>query len=227
VTVNHTYASAGTYVATLLVSDGHGAVSAPVTKTIQVGNGAPTPTITSPAPGARFAVGQQVTLTGSATDPEQGTLPSSALSWTVIKHHDTHTHPFLGPVSGNNIVITGPAPEDLQATANSYLEIRLTATDAAGASTTVVRNFLPAAVNLTFTTAPTGLGITINGQSFTGPSTITSWQGWALNVSAPDQVLGGRSYRFQRWSDGGARSHTILTPSGPATYSAKFTRGKG
>jgi glucose/arabinose dehydrogenase len=226
--VNHTYTAPGTFVAALKVDDGRsGGVSAPVTRTIQVGNSAPTPTITSPAAGATFAVGQTYTLTGSGTDPEQGALPASALSWTVIKHHDTHTHPFLGPVAGNNISFTGPSPEELAATTNSYLEIRLTATDAAGASTTVTRNFLPATVALTFTTQPSGLLVTVNGQSFTGPSTVTSWQGWALNVSAPDQASGGRTYRFQRWSDGGAPSHTIVTPTAPTTYTAKFTRGKG
>ena len=38
-----------------------------------------------------------------------------SLSWTVLLHHDAHTHPFLGPVTGNNIVFNGPAPEDLAA----------------------------------------------------------------------------------------------------------------
>ena len=38
---------------------------------------------------------------GSATDTQDGTLPNSALSWEVIKHHDTHVHPFLPPTTGN------------------------------------------------------------------------------------------------------------------------------
>jgi glucose/arabinose dehydrogenase/PKD repeat protein len=223
--VSHTYTAAGTYTARLDVFDGRNGVSQPVTVTIQVGNGAPTPTITSPAAGALFAVGQPVTLSGSAMDPEQGTLPASALSWTVIKHHATHTHPFLGPVTGNDITFTAPAPEDLLAATNSYLEIRLTATDANGASTTATRDFMPRKVNLTFATNPSGLAVTVNGQSFSGPSTITSWQSWSLNVSAATQVSGGRTFRFQSWSDGGAASHTIVTPAAPTTYTAKFKRG--
>ena len=35
------------------------------------------------------------------------------------------------------------------------------------------------------------------------------------------------AHAFQRWSDGGAQSHMIVTPAAPTTYTAKFTRGKG
>src|SRR3712207_8874111 len=51
----------------------------------------------------RFRVGETITLRGSATDAEEGPLPDSALSWRVILHHSTHTPPFLGPTTGNNI----------------------------------------------------------------------------------------------------------------------------
>jgi hypothetical protein len=93
-------------------------------------------------------------LRATATDAEDGPLPASALSWTVVRHHDTHTHPYLGPVAGNDVPLTGPSPEDLAAAANSYLEIRLTATDSSGVSTTVTRNFQPRKVAVTLTTSP-------------------------------------------------------------------------
>jgi PKD repeat protein len=223
-TVAHTYTGPGSYTASLVVSDGRGGVSAPATRLISVvgGNSPPQPTIAAPGPLDTYAVGQTVTLSGSATDAEDGTLPSSALSWTVILHHDTHTHPFLGPVSGTGISFTTPPPEDLAATSTSYLEIRLTATDSAGASTTIVRDFQPTIVPITFETQPSGLTLVVNGVSITGPTTVTSWQGYALNVSAPTQVNGNKTYAFQRWSDGGAESHTILTPGTAEAYSAKF-----
>ena len=222
---SHTYSTAGTFTATLVAADNRGGLSAPVTRQIQVGNRPPVPIITSPAGTDVFTVGQQVTLIGSATDPDSGTLPNSALSWTVLLHHNTHTHPFLGPVSGNNIVFTAPPPEDLAAAASSYLEIRLTATDPAGASATITRNFQPKKVAVTFVTNPSGLNVTVNGATLTGPTTVTSWQGYQLNVAAANQVFGGRTYRFQSWSDGGAASHTIVTPSAPTTYTARFKRG--
>jgi glucose/arabinose dehydrogenase len=147
-TIQHTY-PAGSWTASLRVRDSVGATSAPATVTISSGNTAPTVTITSPSPTELFTVGASYTLRGTATDPQDGTLPDSSLSWTVIRRHDTHTHPYLGPLAGNNIPITGPNPEDLQAAANSDLQIQLTATDSAGLSTTVVQDFKPRKVNVT------------------------------------------------------------------------------
>jgi hypothetical protein len=59
---------------------------------IDAGNNAPTPVINSPAASKLFRVGETITLTGSATDPEDGVLPASALTWEVTRHHDTQ-HP--------------------------------------------------------------------------------------------------------------------------------------
>ena len=114
-TVQHAYAVAGTFTATLRVRDDKLAFSAPATVLVQPGNTPPVATIQSPAAGATFAVGQAVTLTGTGTDAQDGALPASRLSWTVRLHHDTHVHPFLGPVTGNDVVFTAPAPEDLLA----------------------------------------------------------------------------------------------------------------
>jgi glucose/arabinose dehydrogenase/PKD repeat protein len=216
----HTYAAAGSYTATLRVRDNHGATSPPDTVRIDVGNTAPTPTISSPAAGQRFAVDETLTLSGSATDAQDGALPASALSWTVIRHHDTHTHPFFGPTSGNNLQIRGPAPEDLVATTNSYLEVRLTATDSAGLSSTVTRRVDPKLVSVTFKTKPSGLTLSLNSTSFLAPRTFTSWEGWDLAVSAPNQG----SHVFSSWSDGGAATHTIRTPASARTYTATFRK---
>ena len=36
------------------------------------------------------------------------------------------------------------------------------------------------------------------------------------------QDLGGTSYAFASWSDGGAQSHNIVAPAAPATYTATY-----
>ena len=143
-TPNHTYAQ-GNYTATLTVSDGHGLQDVD-TVPISVANGPPQPSIAAPLAGKLWKVGENITLTGSATDSEDGTLPDSALEWEVIKHHGTHTHTELAPTTGNNVPLTGPAPEDLAATTNTYLEIRLKATDSANRTTTVTRTINPKTV---------------------------------------------------------------------------------
>ena len=67
---------------------------------IRVGN-APVPTILTPSNGTKFRAGDHIAISGDdATDAEDGTLPDSAFSWTVIFHHDTHVHPGVGPING-------------------------------------------------------------------------------------------------------------------------------
>ena len=217
----HTYSAAGTFTATLTVRDNHGATSNQASATIDVGNTPPMPVITSPAAGQRFAVDEVIALRGSASDAEQGALPDSALSWSVVRHHDTHTHPWAGPIGGNAGSFTGAAPEDLFATSNSHLEVRLTATDAHGASATVARVVQPKLVNLTFASSPTGRTLQLDGTSFTTPRTWVSWQGWDVTVNAPDQ----KPWNFASWSDGGARSHVIDTPATATTYTATYRKG--
>jgi glucose/arabinose dehydrogenase len=222
-TIQHTYTAAGSYTATLRVRDDKLAFSAPATLLVQPGNTPPVATIVSPAPGATFAVGQAITLTGSATDAQDGALPASRLSWTVILHHDVHTHPFLGPVEGNGIVFAGPAPEDLVAATNSYLEVRLTATDFSGATHTVTRDLLPRKVDVTFATAPPGLSLSVNGFPLVGPQTVTSWEGWVLQAVAPSwQTIGSDGYAFSAWSTGAGNPLLVATPASPTTFTAAF-----
>jgi PKD repeat protein len=222
---SHTYTTSGTYTATVTVSDGQGGQDAR-DFTIVVGNDPPTPQIDSPTASELFSVGEQITLSGSATDVQDGTLPSSALTWRVERHHDTHTHPFLPETPGNNIPISGPAPEGIFATNNSFLRIELTATDSNGVSTTVTRDLNPQKVDLTFDTVPSGFELEIAGSQISTPQTITSWHNWAMPVNAPEQAdgIGGQWWTFDEWSDGGAQAHTITTPASPTPYFAVYRR---
>jgi len=227
-TPTHRYAASGTYNPVVTVSDGRGG-TATATVRIDVGNTAPQPTISSPTASQLFRVGEVITLQGSAFDAQDGTLPSNRLTWEVILHHNNdHTHPYLSPTVGNNITFTAPAPEDLAAATGSFLEIRLTATDFNGLSRTIVQNFQPRKVNVTFATQPGGLNLTVNGTTITGPTTVVSWDDYALNVNAPTQTTGGQQYTFVSWSDGGAATHTITTPAAATSYTATFqTTGGG
>jgi hypothetical protein len=157
-------------------------------------------------------VGTGYRLTGSATDPEDGALPASSLSWTVVKVHDTHTHPFLGPIAGNDVAFTAPAPEDLTAATNSYLRITLT------------RNFQPRKVAVTLATSPAGRTVTANGQPLTGVSTVTAWAGYGISLGVPAQTdADGTLWGYSGWSDGGAQNHTFTTPASATTVTATLT----
>jgi glucose/arabinose dehydrogenase len=218
----HRYTANGTYNAVLTVSDGRGG-SGTANVSIDVGNTAPQPTITAPTSNKLFRVGETITLQGTATDAQDGTLANNRLTWEVILHHNNdHTHPFLSPTVGNNITFTAPAPEDLVAAVGSYLEIRLTATDSQGLSSTITQNLQPRKVNITLATNPSGLNLAVNGANVTASHTFVSWDGYDLNVNAPNQTANGQQFVFQSWSDGGGANHTITTPATATTFTATF-----
>jgi glucose/arabinose dehydrogenase/PKD repeat protein len=221
----HIYQAAGTELVTLRVTDTHGASSTDTVR-IDVGNTAPTPTIESPSPDIRFRVGQPITLHGAATDPQDGALTAFSMKWTVLLHHGSHTHPFLGPQPGNDIAFNAPAPEDLAAAATSYLEIRLTATDSKGLTSTVSQDLRPNRVGVIFRTAPSGLRLNVDGTPVTTPAGFTSWEGYRFTVDVPSPQAGlGKVWLFGSWSDGGAARHTITTASN-AQYTAGLTDAK-
>jgi glucose/arabinose dehydrogenase/Ca2+-binding RTX toxin-like protein len=227
-TTSHTYSTRGTYTATLRVRDDQGALSDPATVRIDAGNRAPAPVIESPAEGLLFRVGEQITLSGSATDLEDGTLDGRSFEWKVLQHHtapNPHTHPYFSG-TGEGLSIEAPEPEDLLSTGDgNFLEIRLTVTDSAGLSRTISRSIQPNRVSTSFETQPNNnLQVLIEGASVSAPETLTTWEGQGLNVEAPAlQTLGGTSYEFASWPDGGARSHNIVVGANPATYTANYT----
>ena len=177
----------------------------------------------SPAAAARFAVGETIILRGSAPTPRTAPLPDSRLLGRASPPQRPHA-PVPRPGTGNNVSITAPAPEDLAATANSYLEIILTAKDSQGAASTTRRLLQPKLVNVSFTSSPSGVALTVNADTVTTPSTVVSWEGYELNVVAPsDATIGGSGYAFDRWQDGPTqRARKILTPVADATFGAVY-----
>ena len=225
-TATHTYTTDKTYYATLQVQDNHGAGDTAKVR-IDAGNTPPMPRIQSPYKATQFRVGQRIVLRGVATDAQDGRLPDSKLSWQVIRHHNnSHTHPFLAR-NGNNVAFRAPAPEDLFSTnKGNYLEIRLTATDSKGLKKTVSQRLYPDLVYVRFASRPTSFKLRVNGVTFRAPKALLSWVGYKLDVVAPRQRYGGRTWVFKSWSDGRAAGHTITTRSVRTTYIARFRRAR-
>ena len=177
--------------------------------------------IDSPTEGTTFAAGDTLTFTGSATDPEDGTLPAGSLTWWADLHHDAHNHPFQLPTTGASGTVTIPVRGETSS--NIWYRFHLKATDSAGNVNEVTRDVQPRKAQVTLVTVPAGLQLTIDGQPVTGPNTFTGVVGIERDLGAATQVFNGRNYGFATWSDGGIATHTISTPAADTTYTATFT----
>ena len=102
----------------------------------------------------------------------------------------------------------------------------LTATDSGGLQDTKSVRLDPQTVVLTFQSNPSGLTLGVNSTSVAAPFNRTVIVNSSNSVSAPNQTYQGTTYRFFRWSDGGAQNHSIIAGANPATYTATFKRSK-
>jgi PKD repeat protein len=152
----HTYATIGTFTATLTASDGRGGVSSK-SLTIETRNTPPTATITNPVDGYRFTSGEFVTLQATATDHEDGT--NLAYFWEVRVIHNNHIHP-------ENFVSNSqtPPPVELEGHGTSgdrySYQVILTVTDSGGLTATDSVVLVPVEITVNgppvarFTTTP-------------------------------------------------------------------------
>jgi glucose/arabinose dehydrogenase len=224
---SHTYAAAGTYTATLTVSNG--TQTGKATTTVVVGSSPPTATITAPD---TYNAGTSVSFSGTATDPTDGVLPASDYTWQVDfysngvlqpSYYAEVAHPFSGPVTGvpgSSITI----PSDPSQVPGSFYRITLTVTDSLGIQTVVTKDIHP---NLTTWSAGTnvpGAGYFVDGAWQTGPDNVQDVVGVVHVLSGMPlaQTISGSRYRFLGWADGNALTDTVTAGSGPGSYTAEY-----
>ena len=215
-----TYTQAKLYNVQLKVTDNHGAFDV-VRVLISPGNSPPTAFIDAPGASLQWQVGQSITFSGHATDPDQGALPPSAFSWELIMHHcpsNCHTHPIQSFPGVTTASFSAPDHEYY-----SYLEIKLTVTDAGGLTDTKSLTLNPQTVTLNFESTPSGLQLVVGSSSSPTPFPRTVILGSVNSVSAgTPQTLGGTTYYFASWSDGGNQSH-LITGTASVTYAATYS----
>lgn len=194
------------------------------TLTVTTSNHPPVPVILTPSSGATYRAGDTISFSGSASDPEDGSdLPASDFTWEVTFQHDTHFHPFYPPTSG---IKSGSftIPTTGETSSNVWYRIHLTVKDSGGLQTEVIRDVMPLKANVTLAGNPSGTSVTLDGQPMTTPTTFTGVQGMQRDLGAPAQLTGGKYYKYGSWSDGGAQTHTITTPTADKTYTATYTQ---
>jgi glucose/arabinose dehydrogenase/PKD repeat protein len=215
-----TYTKTGIVTAILRVTDSTGLWSE-TTLEIQVGNSPPQAVIDLPADGLNWRVGDPISVAGHATDPQQGSLPASALHWDVIQHHCEdlcHTHPVTSFSGVESAVFNAPDHEF-----PSYLELRLTATDSWGLQSTASRLLFPRTVDLVAATPPPGLQLSLGRETAIAPFQRAVIVGSNNSLTAPSpQLLGDTPYRFVSWSDGGSRSHNLIAEENSGELVAEY-----
>jgi glucose/arabinose dehydrogenase/PKD repeat protein len=216
----HAYGTAGPYTARLAVSDGtNTSLSQPLSITV---GSPPTPTILAPSAGATFRAGDVISYSGRATDAEDGTLPGSALAWTVVFHHEGHEHPGPGGTTGASGSFAVPTSGHDFTGTTSY-ELILTATDSTGLSRSTSITLTPEKVQLTIASTPPGLTVLVDDLPHATPYTFDTLIGFrhTLDATGP-QTLGAARYAFSSWSDGGAKVHAIIVPTTDRTITASY-----
>ncbi len=203
----------------VVVSNSAGTVTSNnATLTVTPANQLPTATINTPGSGATYAGGDVINFSGSGSDPEDGNLGAAAFEWYVVFHHDAHTHP--GPTAPDGVTngsfdITNTG----ETASNVFYRLYLVVTDAQGAKDTSFTDILPRTSTISLNTNPQGLQITLDGQPFSAPLTVTSVEGILRTIGAPSPQ---GIYTFSNWSQGGPATQTFATPVDDVIYTANF-----
>lgn len=212
----------------VVVSNAHGTATSNEATLTVVANRPPAPQIfIFPADGT-FAAGEEILFEGTATDPEDGTLPASAYRWEILYYTSTANgtggvrRPYLEFVDTTadvfTIADTGPYTN-----ADVFYRIELTVEDSQGLTTTVVRDIQPRTSTVTLATNVPGATLNLDGQPQGVPYTFVGVEGFKRLLEAPaTQTVNGTTYEFVSWSDAGARSHEIATPVADTTYTATY-----
>ena len=214
------YTQKGVYTVDLTVSDGvHTGNAVPIA--IQVGT-PPQLTIGEPTEGNTYRAGDIISYTAHAIDAAGFDMNDGDIKTEILLHHDTHVHPFLGPLTGRAGSFT--IPDHGEAAANTWYEIRITVTDDSGLTDTKSVNIYPIKSQMTFDSNVPGLTFMLDGAPHTTPHTVQGVEKFKREISAPTiQFYNGKYYQFESWSDNGAPRHTIITPQDDTTYTALFS----
>jgi glucose/arabinose dehydrogenase len=212
----HTYSSAGRVTVWLTVTNTAGK-SASAAVEVAPGDHFPSAHIDSPAASSAYVDGGSVHVSGSGTDPDPG--PGPHLDWQVILHHADHVH-FIGEWFDRSSFDWQTLTDH---DADSYYEIKLTATDSSGLSDTQSVAIHPETVPLSLDSSPAGAPLTYSGRQVNAPYDALAAVGFKTSVSAAESLQqDGRTWTFDHWSDGGALLHAVTIGPAALTLTAVY-----
>ena len=212
---SHRYANPGNYTARLTVTDTHGATA---THTRQI-DATDSPPVASTDGDSRFRSGAAITVTGSASDAQDGPLGAERLAWKIFHHRGSNPRVLVGTAAGTTADYTPPTTTDT----DSHYVFELTATDSFGNTSSATRRVDPQVVAVRVVSSPAGADPSFPSGNTTFPR--ASVVGFAATASTPATFTrNGTAYNFRRWSDGNtSRSRAYSVPNAdPATLTAEY-----
>ena len=182
----------------------------------------PSVTITAPISDTRWAAGDELTFSGSATD-SSGSVPDADLTWRFDLHHcealdDCHTHQLA--------TISGQASGTIEAPDHEYpafLSVTLEAEGSNGLVGSAIVNTYPRTSQVTVQSNPSGIDTSLNGVHSHEPIHAEVIEG-SLNTlgASSTATVGGLTHVFHEWSDGGTLYHDFVAPPGVSTFEATY-----
>jgi glucose/arabinose dehydrogenase/PKD repeat protein len=214
-----TFADSTNHTVTVRVVDAGGATSIDRV-TVYPEDTPPQPQILFPGAGHLWRVGEEIAFEGAAGDSEDGALPGSDFDWSARLYHcpqACHAHPLQAFPAVAAASFAAP-DHDYPA----YIELTLTVADSRGLAASRTVRLDPRVVELNVSSNPPGVPLGAGARSAPAPFAVQAIEGSTLVLSAPAAAtVGGASFPWVRWSDGGDRVHSVVV-DGPATYAATY-----
>ncbi|MEO1258153.1 MAG: PQQ-dependent sugar dehydrogenase [Bacteroidota bacterium] len=185
-----------------IVTNAEGADTSDIAILHVTSNQRPTVEISAPSEDWIYKGGDTLFFSGHSFDPETGQIPNDQLTWKLDFHHDTHTHPALGPLSGVSegyFII----PQSGEVSDNVWYRLNLSGTDALGLQATTQRLIFPEKSNITVKTYPPGLPVVADDFNSNTPYIVKSVVGVFHDFDVPVTAVTSDSvYIFKQWNTG-------------------------
>ncbi|MEL6574075.1 MAG: LamG-like jellyroll fold domain-containing protein [Pseudomonadota bacterium] len=222
----YTYQELGQYRVDLVVTDSNGTSTVFAPEFITVGN-APTPVITGDVvDGGTWRAGESFTVSGLATDIEDGVLDSSQITISSAYAFDGLLRP--GPfeeqvLTDAGVTFTTPTSGTVQSFLDSFT-VFLTATDSDGLEATTQIEMVAEQVELIFDAPIEAEFFEFDEKAQSGDFAFDSTVGFNHVLFAPETYTDeGDTFVFREWSDGVTENDRIfVTPDEDTVITAIY-----
>ncbi|WP_020526910.1 PQQ-dependent sugar dehydrogenase [Flexithrix dorotheae] len=216
------FSDAGKY--SVVISNEWGEIESKKSSISVVGfNARPTAKIMIPRMDTLYTAGDTIYFSGKGIDLEDGEMADSTFSWSVVFHHEDHTHdgpPIATGSKEGSFVIPTVGEVDSDVWYRLYLKVE----DSGGLTDRVYKEYFPNISTITLNTKPVNLWLSLDGhKELKSPITFDGVSGVIRELgSFSPQIVDSIAYIFDHWEHGGEIIQEITTPPTAQTFTAVF-----